>query len=105
MNKKNIVEYIKGKGIYDDVDIMMVDELIFNMEMVKTCKKNIKEYGVTMNISKDPQKPYFQVSPNVTTYNSCIKNIMNLSRKLALSPLDRQNLKISNVVDDEGYED
>ncbi|RCW38672.1 P27 family phage terminase small subunit [Marinilabilia salmonicolor] len=104
MTKKQLIEYIKTKGLYEDVDLVMIDELLYNIRIAKQSKADLKKYGLMMNVSKNDEKPYFQQSPAVNIYNSSIKNIMNLSRKLALSPLDRQNLKVTVEDEDDGFD-
>lgn len=104
MTRKQLIQYIKDKGIYEEVDLVMIDELLYNIKMVKLAKKELQEYGLMMNVSKNDDKPYFQQSPAVSVYNSAVKNIMNLSRKLALSPLDRSALKINVEEDDDGFD-
>lgn len=102
MTKNQITEYIKAKGIFEEVDMIMVDELLFNLKVIKEAKKDISNNGLVINTSKGPN-PYYQQSPSVSIYNNAVKNVMNLSRKLALSPLDRANLKISVEEEDDGF--
>ena len=104
MTRKQLIDYIKDKGLYEDVDLVMIDELMFNLKVAKQAKKDLNKYGLMMNVSKDPNKPYFQQSPAVAIYNSAVKNIMNLSRKLALSPLDRKNLNLEATDEEDGFD-
>lgn len=104
MTKKQLIEYIKNKGLFEDVDLIMIDELIYNIKVTKQAKRDLDKYGLMMNVSKDPNKPYFQQSPAVAIYNSAVKNIMNLSRKLALSPLDRKNLNLEATGEEDGFD-
>lgn len=104
MTKKQLIEYIKDKGLYEDVDLVMIDELMYNIKVSRQAKKDLNKYGLMMNVSKDQNKPYFQQSPAVAIYNSAVKNIMNLSRKLALSPLDRKNLNLEATDEEDGFD-
>jgi P27 family predicted phage terminase small subunit len=104
MTRKQLIEYIKNKGIYEEVDNTLIDELLYNVKIIKQAKKDLQEYGLMMNVSKNDDKPYFQQSPAVAIYNSAVKNIMNISRKLALSPLDRSALKVNVEEDDDGFD-
>lgn len=95
MTKKKIIEYLKDKNIYDDTDIMLVDELIFNIRMVKDCKQEIRDKGVLIDIARaDADREYYQQNPAIAIYNKSIKNILDITRKLSLSPIDRSTLKI-----------
>lgn len=95
MTKKQIIEYLQEKNIYQDVDIMLVDELIFNLQMIKNCKKEIKEKGVLIDIARpDADREYYQQNPAIAVYNKSVKNLLDITRKLSLSPVDRSALKI-----------
>ena len=105
VNKKKVFEYLNNKNIKIEVDEIIIDELIFNQYLIKEAKKDIKERGLNINVSKG-ETPYYQTNPSISTYNQSVKNILNISRKLGLSPLDRKNLKIdsSSIIDD-GFDD
>ena len=95
MTKKQIIEYLKNKNIYDDCDVMLVDELIFNLQMIKNCKKEIKDKGVLIDIARsDADREYWQQNPAIAIYNKSVKNLLDITRKLSLSPVDRSILKI-----------
>ncbi|HHX68034.1 MAG TPA: P27 family phage terminase small subunit [Gallicola sp.] len=95
MTKKQIIEYLKNKNIYDDCDVMLVDELIFNLQMIKNSKREIKDKGVLIDIARaDADKEYWQQNPAIAIYNKSVKNLLDITRKLSLSPLDRSALKI-----------
>jgi len=95
MTKKQIIEYLQEKNIYQDVDIMLVDELIFNLQMIKNCKKEIKDKGVLIDIARsDADREYWQQNPAIAVYNKSVKNLLDITRKLSLSPVDRSILKI-----------
>lgn len=95
MTKKQIIEYLQEKNIYQDVDVMLVDELIFNLQMIKNCKKEIKDKGVLIDIARsDADREYWQQNPAIAVYNKSVKNLLDITRKLSLSPVDRSALKI-----------
>ena len=95
MTKKQIIEYLQEKNIYQDVDVMLVDELIFNLQMIKNCKKEIKDKGVLIDIARpDADREYYQQNPAIAVYNKSVKNLLDITRKLSLSPVDRSALKI-----------
>lgn len=95
MTKKQIIEYLQEKNIYQDVDIMLVDELIFNLQMIKNCKKEIRDKGVLIDIARsDADREYWQQNPAISIYNKSVKNLLDITRKLSLSPVDRSALKI-----------
>ena len=95
MTKKQIIKYLQEKNIYQDVDVMLVDELIFNLQMIKNCKKEIKDKGVLIDIARsDADREYWQQNPAIAIYNKSVKNLLDITRKLSLSPVDRSILKI-----------
>ena len=105
LTQKELIEYLIEKGIYQEVDRVLVDDYIYNLKLSKQAKTEITKNGSIMNVSKDPQKPYYQQNPAVSILNQCTKNLLNLSRKLALSPYDRANLNINIENDDDEFDD
>lgn len=105
INKEQVTQYLKDIGIYNDIDEYMVDQFIYNLQIYEQAKSELLVTGSVLNISRDPERPYYQQSPAVSIMNQATKNILNISRKLALSPLDRANLKIDSILEDDGFDD
>lgn len=103
LTKKRLFEYLNEKGIYNSVDIYLIDEFMFNLGMINESKLNISKIGSVMNVSKDSKNPYYQQNPSVVIYNKSMKNLLDISRKLGLSPNDRAMLNIVSDIDDDGF--
>lgn len=105
ITKIKLLEYVKNLN-YQDVDEYLIDEFIYNLKLQIQAKKEIKDKGLLLNVSTNPNKPYYQQNQAISIYNSCVKNILNISKKIGLSAFDRQMLKIkvSNNIDD-GFDD
>jgi len=101
--KKEIIECI-GTG-YKPTDEPLVDELIFNFAMLDEAKTSILKDGIILNTVKDPKKQaYYQRSPAVGVYDTCLKNIQNLYAKLNIAPVDRARLaKMVEEVEDDDF--
>lgn len=92
ITKKALTEYLQEKGLYNSVDTYLINEFYFNLQLVEETKETIEKVGSVMNISRDPEKPYYQQNPAITIYNKALKTLLDISRKLALSPYDREKL-------------
>lgn len=97
-----LIEYLKNKGIHDEVDTTLIDEFVYAVFMIDVCKQSMTDYGLIMNVSKDKSNPYFQQSAAVSLYNSAIKNMTTISEKLTLTPAARAKLI---DVDNQGSKD
>lgn len=73
--------------------------------MSDEARKDILKRGAVMNIAKPENKPYYQQNPSVSILNNCTKNLLNISRKLALSPYDRDNLGVKEIDEEDGFDD
>ncbi|WP_430815198.1 P27 family phage terminase small subunit [Carboxylicivirga sp. RSCT41] len=95
--EKQIVKYLKDKGIYEDVDDFLVSQVIENIKQIHDAILDIKARGNLVPISSNG---LIGMNPSITIYNKALKNYQDLCRKLCLSPHDRQVLKIEVDVDD-----
>ena len=103
MIRNAIINYLKEKNIYDKVDATLIDEYIYNLHLADQAKADIAERGLQVNISKDPEKPYYQKNPSTNVYFDALKHIESISTKLSLSPAERKKLKLTT--EDEGDDD
>jgi P27 family predicted phage terminase small subunit len=99
--KPKLIKYLKQKGIYDAVDDLLIEELFYNIEILEKSKKDIDERGIIVPINTSHS--LFNTNPSVNIYNTAIKNIINLSRKIGISARDRKELGIDKVVEEDGF--
>ena len=97
ITKKKLTEYLIDKGIYNDVDEWLVDEFIYNLKLIKEAKTDVEKRGTIMNIAKEGNKPYYQKNFSLSTIETATKTLLQLSKKLALSPFDRATLKLDDL--------
>jgi P27 family predicted phage terminase small subunit len=101
LTKKRIVTYLKDKGVYDAVDDLLIDELLYSMELCDMAKADIKENGVT--ITRNGIEGV--ANPAVTTYLNASKQIINISNKLNLDPRARVQMKLNVNEESDGFDD
>ena len=104
MTKKSIIDRLVVLGVYDDSYDYLVTELYYNLKLMRDAKKEIKK-GLLVNGSSDPNSSYMVKNPAINIYNDSIKNTLNISRKLGLSPLDQKNIVASAMNEDDGFDD
>lgn len=98
--KKELINYLKSRGGYVEGDEVLVDELVFNINLANEAKEDIKVNGYQTNVTRNPNKdPYYQLNRSVNVYQIALKHINTLYSKLGLSPKDRIMLKLNEAVD------
>lgn len=93
--RKELIDYLKDKGVYEETDEFQVDELMFNLRLADDAKEDIVENGLKAGERQD------RVNPSVNVYMSCIKNINTLATKLGITVQERAKLKLTSETVDE----
>ena len=103
--RKSIVDYLKDKNMFNAIDDILIEELLFNLYMIKQAKEDILHNGIKENITKNPKKePFWIKNRSVDIYQQSVKNITNLLAKLVSSPQDRAKLKVLLEKNDDGFD-
>ena len=98
--KKIIIKFLKDKNIYEDVDEILINELIFNIEIMKKAKADMRnpysnELDIQLNITRNDEKQdFFQKNRLLALYDNALKNTINIMKNLALNPADRAKMKL-----------
>ena len=92
VTKKKLVELLSDKGIYEETDDILLDELMFNIKIMREAKADITERGNLTFIDKE--KKLTNLNPSMTIYKGALKNIMDICRKFGFTPRDRSELKL-----------
>jgi P27 family predicted phage terminase small subunit len=94
-----IIDFLKRKGVKEEVDDTLIDELIFNMKLIDECKDKIANkdgsFELMINVSKKEDSPYYQVNPIIKLYQDSFKTIRSISISLGLTPADRHKLGLN----------
>ena len=97
--KKRILELLGDN--FKPSDEELIEELVFNFELVKLAKEGIMSGGLMINTVRNPERdPYYQKSPYVGIYDTALKNVQNLYSKLNIAPTDRKDWAKEVEVDD-----
>lgn len=79
--RTEIVKALKQKDDYEkDSDDILINELLFNLEMVSAAKDDIRLRGTIQDIGKD--KPYYQVNNSISVYHSATDKILRILKQL-----------------------
>ena len=93
--KEVIKEYLVEKDLYHLSDDVLLVELEFNLELMETAKEDIRENGMKIDITRDPDKEsYFIKNRSIDIYQQCLKNIQAIYRQMVLTPEGRLKMKI-----------
>lgn len=96
---QTITDYMKNHELYEPVDEVMIDEVIFMILTIADAKKEIRDNGVNLIKTASNGTTYTVTNPAVETYNKMIKNLSIVFTKLGIPPSVRK--KIANIGDDE----
>ena len=100
MTLKNKIIKLLGSQ-YQLSDEPLIDELIYNFNLLKLAKEGLETDGLMINTVRNPERdPYYQKSPYFGIYDSTLKNINQLYSKLNVSPLERRNWTIDDSPSD-----
>ena len=102
MIKEIITNFLEKKECYEAVDEMLIDEVVFNYEIMAQCKKEMRLPDGTLDllsdITRDPDKePFLQKNRLLDIYNTAFKNVKDTYVKLSLTVQERNKLKIALI--------
>lgn len=99
--KEVVVQYLKDKSAWEALDELLVEELLFNIEIMSQAKSDLYDkttgtYELVTNITRDPDKePFYQKNRLLDTYNLAFKNVKDIYVKLGLTVQERIKLKLA----------
>ena len=91
-----IYDFLKSKGQLEEVDTTLIEELMFNIELIEKCKHDLRTEGYRVNVTvRRNGKPYWVKNQAFSAYQSCLKNINSILISLGLTVRERQKLKMA----------
>ena len=94
--QNKIYDYLKNKNQLEEVDATLIDELMFNIELIEQCKHDLRTEGYRVNVTvRRNAKPHFVKNQAFSAYQSCLKNINSILTSLGLTVRERQKLKMA----------
>jgi P27 family predicted phage terminase small subunit len=98
--KRQVIRYLKDKGINETVDMTLIDELIFNMQVADSAKLEIfPAEGVSnllVNMREADKEPFLVANPAIAIYNNAFKTIKSIAISLGMTPADRHKLGLNS---------
>lgn len=92
--RKNIVDHLKKKGNYEEVDEYDISLIIENMKFAKELKDDLDVNGCVIDITTGNGFTTRKINPALNAYQMCLRNIHQAASKLGLSRKDRLALKL-----------
>lgn len=89
--KNKIIELLKQKGNYEEVDDILIDQLIYNIQVINKAKKGIRDFGISQNVRAEGQ-PLYQATPFYSTYLQAMKLVLTILTKLSITAQERIKL-------------
>lgn len=90
IDRSTIIDFLRERGLYEDVDVTLIEELLFNHWRMQKAKAIMVEKGIEVPINND--KTLFGVNQICGQYDAALKQYLNISRKLGLSARDRKEI-------------
>jgi len=97
--KKDIVALLESKGVREEIDINMVDQLVFNYKLIDKVMDDLLSGDYMQQVRRDENYPLMQVSAQSTIYNNCLKNILAISTKLGITVQERSKLGLNKTTE------
>lgn len=94
IDKATVIAFLRERGLYEDVDLTLVEELLFNKWRMKEAKEVMISKGIEVPINND--KTLFGVNQVCGQYDAALKQYLNISRKLGLSARDRKEIGLES---------
>jgi len=101
LTKPKVIKFLKEKGIYNDIDEFLVDEMLYNLELARQSKADLKKRGIVVAINTE--QTLFNTNPSNNIYQTSIKQALTICRKLGIDFRSRTELKINIDVEDDGF--
>lgn len=79
--KKSIIDYLSEEGLYHASDDKLIDELIFNFDILENARQDLEKRGLVIDGKRNV---YLEI------YNTVIRTVKELEKHLNLSPYDRK---------------
>ena len=94
--KPIILEFLNRNSNIEKIDDTLIDELIFNIDLATKCRKDIDREGYKVEVI-DPRTKNIKTIKNISfvAYQDCLKNINLVMTSLAMTPKERQKLKMA----------
>jgi len=97
--KKTISDFLKEKEMYENVDELLIEDIIFSYEIIAQCRIDLRKEDGTLdlmsNITRaDDKEPFFQKNRLLDVYHQAMKNIKDSFVKLGLTPQERHKMKL-----------
>ena len=103
LKKKKLIEFLKEKNLYNDVADYLIDEMLYQMKLMKLLEADLDERGVTIPINKEAT--LFNSNPSLGALNAASKQIHTILRKLCIDPRSLTELKLNIKVETDGLDD
>lgn len=90
--KDKIIKYLADR--FEETDMIIIDELVYNLEIIAKCKFEIKKDGIVVTAKSRGGDITTKINPALMAYNAALKNIKELCVKLGITVQDREKLKL-----------
>lgn len=92
--RATIVEYLMNKELYEEIDVTLMNELVFNVELADRCKADCETEGYRVKLNKTGA-PKWNTNKSLEIYQNALKNITNILQSMSLTPRERNRVKMA----------
>jgi P27 family predicted phage terminase small subunit len=92
--RSKVVEHLKAKGNFEDVDDYNIDLLIDNLYFMNLMKQQVVEEGCVIDVTTGNGFTTRKLNPAFTAYQMSLRNVHQIASKLGISRRDRIALKL-----------
>jgi P27 family predicted phage terminase small subunit len=102
-SKEAILQYLKEKKLHEGVDTFLIDEFLYQFQLMEQAKEQVVSLGILVDVSSDPNKEVLQKNQAISIYESALKSALQICSKLGISPLDRKKLMVEKIEEKDGF--
>lgn len=93
--KSTIEKELKARSLYEKVDQYLIEELLYQFELLEMAKADITVRGIQINVRQQGE-PFYNLNQSVSVVQTCTRTIQSLMRQLQITPQERAKIKLDD---------
>ena len=108
LTKKTLYQFLEKQNNFNkEVDGWIVDEFLYTLGLIRKVKKQIRNSNnaLIINVSKnkEPDKAVMQPSPEFASYKALVKQALEISKHIPVTPKARKELAQEIAEETDGF--
>jgi hypothetical protein len=87
--KQVVIDLLKKQNMFEQADMTLLDELVYQIQMLNEAKIDIVTRGQMVNLRKSEDDPFWQINFSVSIVQKSTKIIQSIYRQLGIDVVSR----------------